>query len=174
MTSSIGEADVSRTRSHGCIRQMRKIYHPHWLYILQYSFDLLCLQICSCNLTYSPYIIHPSHSFSNVSIAHHISFTDTFHFQIPFRQAHIVVLIRHKSRPRSIFPAHCRYRNTKTRFTHMRINDTDRVTDTRNVFPPLYIRLHLTRNLVIFSNHTYKSTCYNAWLMRHLTTTLRT
>ena len=138
-----------------------KIYHPHWLYILQYSFDLRCLQVCSCNLTHSPYIIHPSHPFSNVSTAHHISFADTFHFQIPFVQVHMVVLIRHKSRPRFTFPAHCRCRNTKTKVTDMSINDTDKVIDNR-MFPPLHTRTHLARHLVIFSNPTYKSTYYNA------------
>ena len=138
-----------------------RIYHPHWLYIPQYSFDLLCSQICSCNLTHLPYIIHPSHSFSNVSTAHHISFINTFHFPIPFMQSHIVVLIRHKSRPRLTFPAHCRYRNIKTKVTDMSINDTDKVIDNR-LFPPLHIRMHLARHLVMFSNHTYKGTCYNA------------
>ena len=50
----------------------------------------------------------------------------------------MVVLIRHKSRPRSTFPAQCHYRNTKTKVTDMSINNTNRNYWQYNVSPITY------------------------------------
>ena len=138
-----------------------KIYHPHWLYILQYSFDLLRLQICSCNLTPSPYIIHMSHSFSTVSTAHHISFITIFPFSNSFHTNTHCCASTSRIATTLDFPCSLPLSQYKTKVTDMRINDTDNVTNNR-MFPPLHTRMHLARHLVIFSNHTYKSTCYNA------------
>ena len=152
-----------------------KIYHPHWLYILQYSFDLLCLQVCSCKLTHSPYIIHPSHSFSNASPAHHIPFTNTFRFPNSFHtNTHCCAYPSQTPTALHFFLLIAVITIQKQKVTDMSINNTDRSYWQYNVFPPLHTRMHLARHLVIFSNHTYKSTCYNAWLIHHLTTTLRT
>ena len=156
------------------VRQTRKfITHTGCIF---YSTLLICSAYKS-----APVISHTHHiSFIHLTRFQTFQLLPTFHsqthfiFQIPFIQAHIVVLIRHKSRPRWTFPAHCRCRNTKTTVTDMSINNTDRSYWQYNVFPPLHTRMHLARHLVIFSNHTYKSTCYKAWPIRHLTTTLRT
>ena len=161
MTSSIGEADVGCKQSRVCIRQTRKfITHTGCIF---YSTLLICSAYKS-----APVIRHTRHiSFIHLTRFQPFQLLTIFHSQthfvsqIPLIQAHIIVLIRHKSRPRSTFPARCRCRNAKTKVTDMSINDTDKVIDNR-MFPPLHTRTHLARDLVIFSNPTYKSTYYNA------------
>ena len=138
-----------------------KIHHPHWLYIPQYSFDLLCLQIGSCNSTHSPYIIHPSHPFSNILTAHYMSFTNTFHFPNSFHTSAHCRAYTSQTPTTLHFSCSLPLSQYKTKVTDMNINDTDKVIDNR-MFPPLHTRTHLARHLVIFSNPTYKSTYYNA------------
>ena len=135
MTSSIGEADVGCKQSRVCIRQTRKfITHTGCIF---YSTLLICSAYKS-----APVIRHTHHiSFIHLTRFQTFQLLTTFHsqthfiFQIPFIQAHIVVLIRHKSRPRFTFPAHCRCRNTKTKVTDMSINNTDRNYWQYSVFP---------------------------------------